>query len=119
MVMDYLSIPGKQIALCCKSKTYHLAISVGVKGVFSLDHIMILYKISFPQDYMSHHVCSTQSLEPVDSHTGSNLPHGQDPGAPPNLTINHVPLNITSILVELSRAPSEGSACLNYMLNVP
>ena len=36
MAMDYLSIPGKQIALCCKSKTYHLAISVGVKGVFSM-----------------------------------------------------------------------------------
>ena len=60
---------------------------------------------------------TVQSLEPVDSHTGSNLPHGQDPGAPPNLTINHVPPNITSISVELSGAPSEGSACLNCMLN--
>ena len=55
------------------------------------------------QPYNTHFdVTTAQSLEPVDSHDGSNLPpHGQDPGAPPNLTINRVPPNITSISVEL------------------
>ena len=54
------------------------------------------------QPYSAHFDMTTgQSLESVDSQAGSTLPHGQDPGAPPNLALSRVPPNITSISVEL------------------